>query len=126
MANAALVALVVMLIGLEMWWGHRFLKLVRIALILILSFILLSGTTDLGPAARRALDRPQRVEIGPEGHKELAPEYASGVIVMKREAEEGLNDTVVPTAALALLALAPVLGMLRKPQSLGSGGRGAT
>lgn len=119
MFDLLLAVLVVALVGLEIWWGHRRLAVARVLTSLVL-FIMLFGTADLGPAARRALERPQRIEVGPEGYKELAPEYASGVLVMKREAERVLHGTIVPAAALALLAMVPVFRSWRKGQADGA------
>ena len=74
------------------------------------TLILLAIATDLGPASRRVLEHPQRIAIGPEGHKRLASDYASGVLAMKRAADDELRGIALPAATLALLAS---LGLFR-------------
>jgi hypothetical protein len=73
------------------------------------SLVAIFLSTDLGPASRRALDNPQRVSIGrADVLQRTASEYASGVLVMKREAERDLRTIAIPAIALAWLAAVPL------------------
>jgi hypothetical protein len=116
MFDAVLGAVVVALVVLEIWWRHRILAPARVIAALVL-FAIVAKTPDLGPAVRRALEQPQRIETGPEGHKTVAPEYASGVLAMKREAEQAFDGAIFPAAALAVLAMAPAFRLWMRPRS---------
>lgn len=87
----------------EFRWRRAVLRLVAIGM----AVLLLVMATDLGPASRRALSSPRQVEL--PGGRGKATDFASGVLIMKSEAESNGRTILLPAVMLVWLSLTPVM-----------------
>lgn len=93
------------------WATLRILALTMAVILLVLSI-------DLGPASRRALSAPRQVQHLPEsGHPRRVTDFASGVLVMKAEADRHLSMILLPGLMLVWLGITPMLRRQRAPDA---------
>lgn len=112
MAIDFLIAIVTAILLLLEWFRRS--RVARIILALGASVFILMHR-DLGPSARWALATKDRVTV--RWDRQL-PEYVSGVLTMKREAEFYISDLTWPVLLLAWLGVSPMLPAIgRRPSA---------
>lgn len=91
----------------EFRWRLAVLRLVAVGM----AVLLLVMAIDMGPASRRALSFPRQVEL--PGDRGKATDFASGVLVMKTEAESDRRAILPPAVMLVWLSLTPLMRRFR-------------
>lgn len=113
-------SMLIILAACELRWRAAWLRL----LLVVLTVAELQVAMGLGPAYRRAVANPRRVEMPrpPSRPPTLASDFVSGVLVMDEEARRVLTRGNFPLGILIWLSLYPVVlpaitRRLRRPRS---------
>jgi hypothetical protein len=101
--NVVLITTATLLLLIE--WIARS-RVARVVLGVGAAALVLPSIYDLGPSARRALATKDRVTVR---WNRQVPDYVSGVLTMKREAELQTRDLAWPVIVLVWLSVSPVL-----------------
>jgi hypothetical protein len=107
----------IVLLLCEARWRFAWLR----AALVVLALFNLDGALNLGPAMRRAIGSPQRMNMPAPPSATVVPasDYVSGVLVMRDEANRGLSSVTFPLYVLVWLAISPVV-LDRLPSLLAS------